>query len=61
MVCRRADRAFDDIGVAHRPLPDNEDRFPELRVNVTFCVDNPPCVAYAHLNGPWTGPPAVAR
>ncbi len=52
MVCG-ADRAFHDIAVAHRPVAAFPDRFPEIRINVRYCVDNPDCVAHAHAAGPW--------
>lgn len=52
MICG-ADRSFDDIDVQRRPMAGHEERFPEWRVNVRYCVDNPACALVAWQPGPW--------
>jgi hypothetical protein len=54
MVCgdERPDAA---ISVAHRPLRQMPERFPEVQVNVRYCNDRAACVSFAHADGPWQG------
>jgi hypothetical protein len=52
MLCKR-ERPDAAISVVHRPLTGLEDMFPDARMNLRYCNDDPDCIAEAHAPGPW--------
>lgn len=58
MICDRF-RLFDEISVAHRPLP-AEFVGMAPHVNVSYCNDDAACIAAATADGPWLIVPDAA-
>lgn len=58
MICGRL-RLFDEISVAHRPLPPEHADL-DTHANVSYCNDQPDCVTAATTNEPWPIPPKAA-
>jgi hypothetical protein len=51
MICGQL-RFFDEISVAHRPLPPEHANL-DTHANVSYCNDQAECIAAATVDGPW--------